>query len=316
MKKKVGDTRLIVKSCILYYEDNLSQQEIGKILNISRPTVSRILKEAKRLGIVKIQINKDFNSDYEILERCLEKKFGLKEVIIVDDMKDSFSQKLELASATARYLERSLKDDDIVGVSMGTTLKEISRFVECLQPLNITFLPLIGGVGQIGIEIHPNQIVRDLALAFGGDFKFLHAPAVLSNTDIKLNLKKDKGIKEILDEINKVNIAIVGIGVPTNKDSTMMATGYYDEEKIKVLKQKKAAGDICLQFYDAGGRIDQFEFNKNVFGIEINQLRNIQQVIGVAGGKEKVEAILGAINGKYINILVSNYSCCKELLKS
>lgn len=316
MKKKVGDTRLIVKACILYYEDNRSQQEIAKILNISRPTVSRILKEAKRLGIVKIQINKDFNSDYEILERHLEKKFGLREVIIVNDMNDSLSQKLELANAAARYLERSLKDGDIVGVSMGTTLKEISRFVGCSQPLKITVLPLIGGVGQIGIEIHPNQIVRDLAMAFGGDFKFLHAPAVLSNTDIKLNLKKDEGIKEILDEINKVNIAIVGIGVPTNKDSTMMATGYYDEEKIKVLKQKKAAGDICLQFYDVGGTIDQFEFNKNVFGIEINQLRNMQQVMGVAGGKDKVEAILGAINGKYINILVSNYSCCKELLKS
>ncbi|SHJ36685.1 DNA-binding transcriptional regulator LsrR, DeoR family [Geosporobacter subterraneus DSM 17957] len=315
MKKILGDIRLMVKCCILYYEEDLGQQEIAKLLGISRPTVSRLLKEAKESGIVKIEINRGFQSDYQLLERKLEKHLGLKEVIIVEDKLDAAVQKLELANAAAKYLERTIADGDVVGVSMGTTIKEIAQYVKNTNTLQVTFVPLIGGVGQVGIDIHPNQIVLELAKAFGGKFSLLHAPAVISDIGIKANLQKEKGIKHILQHIQQTNIAVVGIGVPTDKRSTMMATGYYDEQDMKSLKEKKAVGDICLQFYDIRGNTEPFEFNERVFGIEIAQLKSIDKVIGVAGGEEKAQAILGAVHGKYINVLVTNYSCGKKLLK-
>ena len=205
MKKISGDLRLIYKCCTLYYEDQLSQQEIAKVLEISRPTVSRLLKEAKEREIVKIEINHQCNSGFHSLEREAEKKFGLKEVIIVSDKNDAYNQKLEIGNATAKYLERTLKNNDYVGVSMGTTIKEIARFVDYNESSNITFIPLIGGVGQVGIDIHPNQIVMELAKAFNGNIKLLHAPAVLSDKNVKENLKQDKGIKEILEEIQSLH---------------------------------------------------------------------------------------------------------------
>ncbi len=315
MKKVTGDIRLIYKCCMLYYDDQLSQQQIAEILGISRPTVSRLLKEGKRRSIVKIEIDHSYNSGYHHLERELEKKFGLKEVIIVDDKNDPYIQKLEIGNATAKYLERTLKDDDCVGVSMGTTIKEIAQYVEYNEAINITFIPLIGGVGQVGIHIHPNQIVMDLAKAFKGNVKLLHAPAVLSDKNVKENLKEDKGIKAILEEIDKVNVAIVGIGGKMNKGSTLVDTGYYDEEDLKLIESQNAVGDICLQFYDIKGDSSQYVYNEKVFGIELNQLKKIDKVIGVAAGGEKVKGIIGAINGRYINILVTNYSCCMELLK-
>ena len=48
--KKISDSRLMMKCCSMYYEDNLNQKEIANILGISRPTVSRILKEAVDAG--------------------------------------------------------------------------------------------------------------------------------------------------------------------------------------------------------------------------------------------------------------------------
>ncbi len=315
MKKIVGDIRLMVKCCILYYEEDLGQQEIARLLGISRPTISRLLKEAKESGIVKVEIDRGIRSDYQLLERKLEKFLGLKEVIIVEDKIDAAGQKLELANAAARYLERIITNEDVIGVSMGTTIKEIAQYVKNINNLQVTFVPLIGGVGQVGIDIHPNQIVLELAKAFGGKFSLLHAPAVISDISIKSNLQNEKGIKHILQDIQRTNIAVVGIGIPTDRRSTMMATGYYDETDMKALKEKKAVGDICLQFYDTHGNTDPFEFNERVFGIEIAQLKNIGKVIGVAGGEEKTQAILGAIHGKYINVLVTNYSCGKKLLK-
>lgn len=314
MKKSVGDERLMVKVCNLYYKDDMKQDEIAKLLGLSRPTISRILKEAKEIGIVKIEIVNPFNFDYQSIERILEKKFSLNEVIVVEDQPDSGSQKMELGRAAAKYLERVIKDSDIVGVSMGTTVKEIANYVDTSKPVKATFVPLIGGVGQLGIEIHPNQIVIELAKAFGGDFRLLHAPALISGDSIKENLKEEKGIKQVMDVIENVNVAIVGLGIP-RKRSTMMDTGYYNESDLEVLKKQKAVGDICLQFYNIVGNASGFEFNKNVFGIEIERLKTIEKVIGVVGGIEKVDAIRGAIHGRFINVLITNYSCALELEK-
>ncbi len=314
MRKIIDDKRLLIKCSVMYYMQYKTQNEISNILGISRPTVSRLLKEAKDKGIVKIQIQ-DFKENYNHFERLedeIERKYGLLEVIIVNDENDENTLKQELGKATARYLERILKNKDIVGVSMGTTLKEIYKFVSSESKVDATFIPLIGGVGQIGIELHANQIVMDLSRAFKGKFKLLHAPAVISDINIKENFEKEKSLKEVINYIYKANVAIVGIGAPT-ETSTLMATGYFDAAYMKNIKKLKAVGDICLQFFDIDGNYEKFPDNKKVFGIELQKLKNIDRVIGVAGGNEKAESIIGAIKGKYINVLITNYSCAKKI---
>lgn len=311
MKKIVVDNRLLVKCCKMYYVECMTQSEISSSLGISRPTVSRMLKEAKEKNIVKIEIQKSTYTDYEYLENLIEKRYGLKEVIIVND-NNSGDVNIDLVSTAARYLERIIKKNDVVGVSMGTTIKEISRFVNSSSKIDAMFVPLIGGVGQTGNEVHPNQIVMDLSRAFKGTFKLLHAPAVISNLELKESLMKEKSISDILEHVNKVNVAIVGIGAPTEK-SVMMATGYFDKEEIEDMKKMNIAGDVCLQFYDINGDSSQYKGNKNVFGMSLDNIKNIDRVIGVAEGDEKVEAIIGAANGKYIDVLITNYSCAKKI---
>ena len=83
MKKIVDDVRLIFKCCSLYYQDGLGQKEICEVLGISRPTVSRMLTIGKERGIVRIEIQNPDNIAYGKMERELEKKFNLQEVIIV-----------------------------------------------------------------------------------------------------------------------------------------------------------------------------------------------------------------------------------------
>lgn len=318
MKKIVDDLRLVYKCCCLYYEDGMSQNEICDLLGISRPSVSRLLKEGKEQGIVKIIISNVDQSPYSSTERALEKKFGLKEVIITESKKDSSGPKMELGNAAAKYLERILKDGDIIGVSMGTTLKEIPKFVKADNPIKCMFLPMVGGVGQLLPEVHANQIAADMAKAFGADYKLLHVPAVISNPLLKKEFEQEKGIKEVLGYFNKVNVVLVGIGapVPAGGKSTILTSGYIDDEMIQRLLEKNACGDIGLQFYDIKGDSKPFEFfNERVFGTPLKLLRNIDRVIGVCGGSDKVKAIIGAVKGKYINVLVTDYECAIEMLK-
>lgn len=313
MKKFVGEANLMIKCCKLYYEENLTQNEIATILGVSRPTISRLLDEGRKSGVVKIEIVNPIENNYGILERNIEKKYSLREVIIVDDDKDDDTQKKNLAKACAEYLKRIVKMDDNIGVSMGTTIKNIGKYIEPNSKLNLTLIPLIGGVGQTQIEIHPNHVVMDLARAFRGDFKLLHAPAVVSNGEIRNTFLKEESLENILEMGKKVDIAIVGIGSPITDKSTMMSSGYFDVDDLKVFKKQGAAGDICLQFYDINGQSDEFEFNNRVIGVELDNIKKIPTVIGVAGGKEKIEAIVGALNGKFINVLVTNYSNAKAI---
>lgn len=311
MKKIVGETNLMIKCCKLYYEESLTQNEISNILCVSRPTVSRLLDQGRKSGIVKIEIVNPIENDYGVLEREIEKKFGLREVIIVDDDTDDDIEKKDIAKSCADYLERIIKANNKIGVSMGTTIRNIARYINPSPKLNLTFVPLIGGVGQTQIEIHPNQMVMDLARAFRGNFKLLHAPAVVSNANIRNEFLREESIKDILESGKHVDIAIVGIGSPVVEKSTMMSSGYFDLSDLKVFKKEGAVGDICLQFYDINGNFGEFEFNDRVIGVNLDNIKKIKTVIGIANGKEKIEAIVGALNGNLINVLITTYNNAK-----
>ena len=82
-RKQIIEYRLLQKVSKLYYEGDYTQQEISKRLKISRPKVSRLLKQARELGIVKISISgiPGIHSD---MENALEKKFNITEVFVVE----------------------------------------------------------------------------------------------------------------------------------------------------------------------------------------------------------------------------------------
>lgn len=308
MQKIVDDSRLIVKCCKLYYEENYTQHEIASNLGVSRPTVSRLLKEGKDSGIVRIEIINPLRNNFDFLERQIERQFGLKEVIIVEDELDDRLQTIQAAKAAAEYLMRIVKQGNTVGVSMGNTVKCISSYIANQGKLNLTFVPFIGGVGQSQREIHPNEIITDLARAFGGSFKLLHAPAVVSNENIKKEILKENSIKEVLDYAKLCNIGLVGVGSPTDPASSMMSSGYFNLYDTSNLEKAGAIGDICLHFYDINGNTDKFDFNKRVVGIDLEDLKKIETMIGVACGDKKIMAIIGALNSKLINVLVTNYN--------
>ena len=313
MKKITDELAMIYKTCKLYYEEGYTQNEIAEILGISRPTVARLLKGGKEQGIVKLELVNPFNNDYFELAEQLEKRYGLREVIIVPDENDEYIQKKEVAKAAAEYFDRVLEKDDIIGFSMGTTIKLVVDYVTKRQNLNLTFLPLIGGTGQIQQEIHPNDIVLDFVKKYGGEFKLLHAPAVVSNKEIKNEFLKEKNISDIISYGKKCDIAMVGIGTPLSQESTMMKTGYFNRTELEEFKQNNVVGDICLQFYNKSGENYNFEFNERVIGIELDDLKKIRTVIGAAAGVEKTDAVIGALNGKFLDVLVTNYSIAKEI---
>lgn len=308
MKKLIGNEQLMLKACHLYYDYDLRQEDIAERLGLSRPTVSRLLKEAKAAGIVKIKIVSPFLNDYYDLEKLLEDHYHLKYVVVVDDKDDMATQNQEIAKAAAAYLTHHIHDDDIVALSMGTTLREIAKYFEKPKAKNVTFVPMLGGIGKVEIEIHPNRIVTQTAEAFGGKYLLLHAPALISNPATLEIIRNEDSIRTALNYIDRANIAVVGIGNPLHEASSLMASGYYNNSDFEQFKKNKAVGDICMQIYNADGKTEPFDANNRVLGIKLEQMKKISNVIAVAGGSYKLESIRAGIKGGFFNILITNYS--------
>jgi DNA-binding transcriptional regulator LsrR (DeoR family) len=88
----------------------------------------------------------------------------------------------------------------------------------------------------------------------------------------------------------------------------------FSPEELNVLADRGAVGDICLRFFDRAGRQVITGLNDRVISMELEQLRKVRRVIGIAGGRRKTMAIRGALTGKLVNALITDLTCARQLI--
>ncbi len=314
MKKVVNDLRLMIKACDMYYNENLSQQEIASALNLSRPTLSRLLTGAREQKLIRIEVtDTEFVKYWELSEK-LKKKYKLKDVLIADSGDTDQSTKRNIGIIAAAYLGHLIRDEDVVGISMGSTLHQVVMEMKECTDKKITVIPLCGGVGQANIKIHANSLAEHLAHLYHSEFHPIFVPARVYSQVVKNELMKDMSVSSMMTYVNEMSIAILGIGYP-NEYSSIKATGYFAENEMEKLIEKGVAGEINMQFYGENGSTAPFKEDNYVIGVDVQKLKKIPMTIGIAGGSDKSRAILGAIRGKYINTLITDYECALSLLE-
>jgi len=298
----------------LYYEDDLTQQQIAKELGISRPAVSRLLTQARREGIVQITIIDPFATFGELAAQLVE-TFNLRQAVVVAG--EGLSNDLlrhRLGFAAAEYLRRTLGDGDKVGIGWGRTLYAV---VEALGPerqIEIQVLPLLGGLGQISPSFQVNDLARRMAEAFGGTWRPLYAPALINDPAAYQALSNVTDVEAVTQSWSNLDMALIGIGqFPLHHQASMSFTASMGDAPLLELERRGATGDLCGRFFDAQGR--QCLFEPGIIGISLEQLKALDHVIGVAGGEEKVTAILGALRGGCLNVLVTDTVTAKAMLK-
>lgn len=314
MVTRKHNQRLLSKIAHMYYEQGLSQQMIAERLRTSRPTISRMLDQARKMGIVKISIQ-SFNDRIASLESELESKFSLNEVaVIANDSMNKADQKKALGAVAADILQRIVKGSDVVGISWGTSLREV---INGLKPTHIPGLiavPLVGGMGQdIRYEIHSNSFVVDFSRKFGCQSWVLHAPAIVERENLKDAILGESESGEIMEQAKKANIGLVGLGA-LNESSTMIQTGFFSIDDFKEIREKGAIGEVCSFFFDRNGQACDIDINKRVIGVGPYDLKNIETVIAVVAGDKKEEALHAALRGQFVNILITDELTAEKVL--
>lgn len=307
------EQRLLVKVSKLYYEEGLSQDDIILRLNLSRSKISRLLQQARDEGIVQITVNTP-NHLFSELETRLEKLFGLHEVIVVEAHEGDSQEKTihELGIAAAGYLERSVGTTTILGISWGSTLNGMVAALHSTRLPKTKVVQIIGGLGQPESEVHATDLCRRLVRALSGQLTLLPAPGIVASQQAREVLLSDSSIQRVINMFDHLDVAFVGIGTP--KTDSLLGSILSCEE-LEALLQNGAVGDIALRFFDIRGQPVQSEIDQRVIGITFAQLKRTRRVVGISGGAEKFQAVLGALRGKLINVLITDSINAKKLLQ-
>jgi deoxyribonucleoside regulator len=310
---KSEELKLLSKIARLYYLEDLKQQAIAENLNISRTKVSRYLTKARKEKVVEIRIN-SHRERFEELERGIEKKFRIKECLLVcssEDIRETYEQ---MAVSLAGLLERFLKDGDFLGVGWGTTLKSVAGCLEPDKKIDIKVIPLLGGLGKTDIQVHTNSVAKALADSFGGTSYVLNSPAVLDSREAKEMLEKDSSIREIIEMSERINTAVVGMS-DIGTGSTMVQSGNFTVDDFTYLSGLGAVGDVNLIFINEKGLPVPNRLDDRIVKTSFEKLKKINNVIGIAFGEKKLKVISGALSCSLVNIFITDESTGLKLLK-
>jgi DNA-binding transcriptional regulator LsrR (DeoR family) len=309
------ELRLIAKVARMYYQHGLRQTEITDRLNIHQSTVSRLLKRAEKEGIVRISLSVPSGAHPD-LEEALQNTFGLREAIVVDSIEDEEQIVTDLGAAAAFYLETTVRSTDVLGISSWSAA--LLAMVEAMHPIQASrggrVVQILGGVGSPDAEAHATQLTRRLANLISGTATLLPAPGVVGSSKAKRVLLRDPYVNEAIALFKSVTLALVGIGAIEPSKVLAASGNVFSPAELKNLSDRGAVGDICLRFFDAIGQPVDTPLNERLLSIELDQLRKVSRVVGIAGGRRKTAAIRGALQGRLINVLITDANTAGRLL--
>jgi len=313
MKKDKDEVEKMLIVAHDYYEKNMGQVQIAKELGLSRPTISRLLKRALEEKIVRIEVINPSRSNPE-LAKSLSARLGLTNALVISGQSPSSEIiRRNIAYAAANYLTEIIQPGDIVGVGWGRTLTDLADYIKTTEKTDVLFVPLLGGVGQVDSKFQSSSIIEKISSAFNAKWIQFHLPAMIENSTLKDGLLQLPDAKQVVQYWGEMTKAVVGIGVSPFEDQFLFYDFLYEEERLQ-LSKKGAVGDICIRFFDIDGEPIEYD-QQECISVSFDVLKKVKTVIGVAGGKQKVRAIIGACRKKYINCLITDEFTALQILE-
>lgn len=313
----IDELRLMAKVARMYYEQGIRQSDIAHRLYLSQAKVSRLLKNAEKEQIVRISVSVP-HSVYSELEEALVDTYGLQDAVVADTIQDDDEEAIrrDIGGAAAHYLATTLNRGECIGISSwsGTLLAMVNVMHQIPHPIGAKVVQILGGASESKAKIHAAYLATALAERVRGEAVFLPAPGIVSTEDARQILLDEPSIREVTGLFNQVTLALVGIGAVEPSPLLASSGNIFSPEELDMLRNHGAVGDILNFFFDAAGNPTQKHLANRVIGMSLDQLRKVERSVGVAGGKRKLAAIRGALEGGWINVLITDCFTAERLL--
>jgi DNA-binding transcriptional regulator LsrR (DeoR family) len=320
-----GELRQMVRCLELYYRQGRSQKDIATALGVSAATVSRLLKRAFDEGLVRVELDLPRTQE---LETALVERFGLRDAVVVaaggrGDVKE------ELGVAAAAYFEKVADSGRRIGLSCGFTLYQTIRALHERRFRDLALYPLSGESTLKLVDLSPNTLVGMMAAKYRPHVSAYALPVqhLVSLRQIereRRRLLRDPEVRKIYESAQSVDIALVGVGQIGEQTPGFCSLAESYGVSVRRLREFAVVGEINYQPFDAEGDIvDQPELRglmHRVLSVGAGRLqalsrRDDRYVIAVAGGRSKIEAVRGALRGRFMNVLVTDEDVAQAVVK-
>ena len=291
-----------------YYLEDQKQSDIARELGISRPMVSRLLAEARELGVVEIRIHDPECREDSLLER-LRTAGMIQGGILVEDGAENDETNQRLSRGAVELLRQI--GARRLGVGWGYLIGQLVTWLEKHpQPDSpvTDIYPLVGNANIPARNYQSNENVRLMAQQLGAAPHFLYLPALPEGLEEKQLLCSTEVYRQIHQQWEQLDTALVNIGnYPSSPDfASLVRYG-------SLLQQYHACGRMLVYYFNEQGTVIQSDQD---FAIQIplDTLRQCPRIIGVCSANTGAKALLGALRSGVFTHLVARSELVKSLL--
>ena len=303
----MSDLETLVRASRLYYELGETQGRVAELLGVTRPQVSKLLKQARAEGIVEIRIHERTDVESPAAEE-LRTSFGLQAVHLAPSLAGPEDlTRRSVGRLAAQVLRTAVRDGSIVGIGDGASVSAAADVLaDASSPVAATVVPLCGGYWFAGPTREP---FRRVAEALGATVHGLLAPGLVDDAVTKQALYAHAGVQSILALWDRLDVALFGIGAPSWSEATLGG------EVVRDLESRGAVGELLIAPFDLTGRFVGKELRRRVIAFDARELPRVPVTIGVGGGPSKVRPILGALRAGAVNTLVTDVRSAEAVVE-
>lgn len=292
-----------------YYIDGRSKVEIAADLSLSRFQVAKMLDEARRLGVVSIQI-RDPRNRLSGLDDELGSLLGLQVRVVegTDGVGRDNSERVGIA--VMDVIKGLVKPRMTIGIAWSRALDAAARFIPDLPACNI--VQLAGALGGYGPGLIPRM------MAHLGEHPDIYtypisAPLVVDEPATARDLMRQPEIADALSMADRLDLAVVAIGAWKEGESTV-----WDKVSQRDRDTGTAAGavaEISGRLVGSDGTAVHTDLDDRTIGATLDQLASATDVIAVARGAGRLDAVLAAIKANLVTVLVLDSPLALALLE-
>jgi DNA-binding transcriptional regulator LsrR (DeoR family) len=303
----VSDLATLVRVSRLYYELGETQEAIATLVGVTRPQVSRLLKEARAQGVVEIRVVDRVAVESPAGE-ALRTKFGLRAVHLAPTLDGPPElTRRRVGRLAGEVLRGAIRDGMVVGIGDGASVSAVADELAAGggAQVDATVVPLCGGFWRAGAGDEPYRRIGD---ALGSTVQALHAPGLLDDAKVRDALCAHAGVRSVIDLWARLDVALFGIGGPSWSEASI------GRAAMAEIAAGKAVGEVLIAPFAIDGRLVGDSLRQRTVAFDARSLANVPLAIGVAEGASKVAPILGALRGHFLNVLVTDVRTAEAVL--
>ena len=267
--------------------------------------VNRLLDKARKAGIIQFSV-REGDSKRMIVERELITQFGLKDAFVVPSPINEQDINESVAQAAAMYIHERLEKTGYINMGYGDTSSRILNHLANICEFPVNVVSLTGGVNY--------YLPNTRSSIFNAKLYLTPAPLLMASEDIVKAMEQEPSVRQIRHMATLAQMSIVGIG-GVDSNATLLTNGTLNHSDVLLLSMQGAVGDMLCHFIDKDGNVIQSSLERRLMSTSLEQLKEMNNSIGVAGGNTKAEAILAALKGKYLDVLITDETTASNVLR-